>query len=96
MDVLLQPSELLLSCALKNGHDVLRTAGTDGIGSEHDCLASEGHDLAPEPLEVLTALLCVGQDVDGVPGRHCPDLLQTPPGLDPRIRRARRELMAQQ
>jgi hypothetical protein len=96
IDVPLQPPKLLLSCTLENRHDVLSPAGADGIGSKHGRFSPKRHDLAADPLEILTTLIRVRQHVDGVPGRYRTDLLQTTPRLDPSIRRARRELMAQQ
>ena len=58
-------------------------------------VATAGHDLAPDPLEVLERLLVPRQHVDGVLDRNRAEPLQTPADLDPQVARIRRDLVDQ-
>ena len=96
IDFPLQPSVFLLSRATKRADDILGSPVADRVRGEYGGLTAEGDDLAPNPLEVLTTLRRIRQDVHGIPGRHGADLLEATPRLDPRVRGTSRKLVPEE
>jgi len=65
------------------------------ICREHQRLTPRAFDLHPQPLKVLARLGSVRQDIDSLFDGDGAQLLQTPPGPNPQIRRCGRQLVHQ-
>ena len=96
VDLALQHAVVLFARPSEDGLDVLAAADADGVGGEHCCVTTQGDDLAPNPFEVLAALLGVRQDINRAACRDGPDLLQATPGLHAGVRRTGWELVSKQ
>jgi len=77
------------SLDLENGYKLVLPSPTMLI-HQRLRLATQRHDFAPKPLEVLAALLAVGEDIHGIPRRQRADLLESAPRFHPRVGRLRR------
>src|SRR5205823_4249970 len=96
LDVLLQRAVVARAALLKCGHDVPRPALANRVGGKHGGRAAEGNDFAPQPLEVLAALVGIRQDVHRVARRDGAQLLEAAPRLDAGVREPRWKLVREE
>jgi hypothetical protein len=70
--------------------------GVDHVGRKHGGFPTGALDFRPQPLEVLSCVGGIREDVDCLFDGHCAELLQTPPGPDSQARRSRWQLVDEQ